>query len=384
MGPDRSYYDNYFGLLSDDSARLTKVPSGRPTRQQVIADFDRSLNDLWAVGGLPSPWEAEGIWDDIWQEETHHSTAMEGNTLVLRQVKVLLDEGRAVGNKELREYLEIEGYASAAKWVYDQAIRRNWDVQGATPPGLVSLSDLREIHTLVMGPVWRVFPPEGAGDQEGPGGFRECEVAPLREGFRPPPSITVRPELDDWLEGVGKGPPPDIHFLEYLADAHASFERVHPFRDGNGRVGRLVMNLLLVRNGAPPAILDKRVRAKYLRSLERADNGEPGPLAELLARSARDSVERFLLPALAGPQRLVPLRSLASEQLSHQALLSAAKRSRLQATKIGGAWYSSQHHVNEYRDGRQQGRRLEARAPMKPVASESEQPSGQFQIALTE
>lgn len=85
------------------------MPSGRPSRQQVIADFDRALNDLWAVGGLPSPWEAEGIWDNIWLEETHHSTAMEGNTLVLRQVKVLLDEGRAVGNKELREYLEIEG-----------------------------------------------------------------------------------------------------------------------------------------------------------------------------------------------------------------------------------------------------------------------------------
>ncbi|HEV2924727.1 MAG TPA: Fic family protein [Solirubrobacteraceae bacterium] len=358
------------------------MPSGRPSRQQVIADFDRALNDLWAVGGLPSPWESEGIWDDIWQEETHHSTAMEGNTLVLRQVKVLLDEGRAVGNKELREYLEIEGYAAAAKWVYDQAIRRNWEVEGATPPGLVSLTDLREIHTLVMGPVWRIFPPEGAGAKEGPGGFRECEVESLREGFRPPPSITVRPQLDQWLEVVGSGPQRGAHFLEYLADAHASFERVHPFRDGNGRVGRLVMNLLLVRNGAPPAILDKRVRAKYLRSLERADNGEPGPLAELLARSARDSVERFLLPALAGPQRLVPLRSLASE-LSHQALLSAAKRGRLQATKIGGGWYSSQHHVNEYRDSRQQGRRLPRdRPPRKRVPTEQEQPSGQYQIAL--
>ncbi len=357
------------------------MPSGRPSRQQVIADFDRALNDLWAVGGLPSPWESEGIWDDIWQEETHHSTAMEGNTLVLRQVKVLLDEGRAVGNKELREYLEIEGYAAAAKWVYHQAIRRNWDAESATPPGLVSLADLKEIHTLVMGPVWRIFPPEGAGITEGPGAFRECEVESLREGFRPPPWITVRPQLDEWLEVVGAGPHNGAHFLEYVAEAHASFERIHPFRDGNGRVGRLVMNLLLVRNGAPPAILDKRVRVKYLRSLERADNGESGPLAELIARSARDSVERFLLPALAGPQRLVPLRSLASKELSHQALLSAAKRGRLQATKIGGGWYSSQHHVNDYRDSRHQGRPAGDRPPTKRRI-EQEQPSGQFQIAV--
>lgn len=256
-------------------------------------------------------------------------------------------------------------------------------MHSATPPGLVTLADLREIHSLVMGPVWRIFPPDGAGTKEGPGGFRECDVASLREGFRPPPWITVRPQLDQWLEVVGRGPQGGAHFLEYLADAHASFERVHPFRDGNGRVGRLVMNLLLVRNGAPPAILDKRVRTKYLRSLERADNGEQGPLAELIARSARDSVERFLLPALAGPQRLVPLRSLASPQLSYLALLSAAKRGRLQATKIGGGWYSSQHHVKDYRDSRQQGRPLpKDTPPRKRAPSGQEQPSERFRIAL--
>jgi fido (protein-threonine AMPylation protein) len=331
---------------------------------------------------LPSPWEAEHIWEGIWQEETHHSTAMEGNTLVLKQVKALLDEGRAVGNKELREYLEIEGYAAAAKWVYDHAIRRNW-VADQPSTQLLNLGDLREIHQRVMEPVWQVFPPDGARPKEGPGGFRECDLEPLRKGLSVPTWTHVVPQLDGWIESASQGPAHNAHFLEWLADLHAAFERVHPFRDGNGRVGRLVMNLILVRNGAPPAILNKRVRAKYLRSLERADVGEPGPLAEILATSARESVERFLLPALAGPQRLVPLKSLASEDLSHLALLSAAKRQRLQAAKIGGEWYSSQHHVNEYRDSRQQGRRLlRDRPPRKRVPSEPEQPSEQFQIVL--
>ena len=72
-------------------------------------------------GGLPSPLEAEGIWRGIWLEEAHHSTAIEGNTLVLKQVEVLLAEGRAVGNKELSEYLEVRGYATAADWVYGTA-----------------------------------------------------------------------------------------------------------------------------------------------------------------------------------------------------------------------------------------------------------------------
>jgi hypothetical protein len=70
------------------------------------------------LGGLPSPVDAEGIWRRIWLEETHHSTAIEGNTLVLKQVEQLLAEGRAVGNKELAQYMEVRGYADAANWVY--------------------------------------------------------------------------------------------------------------------------------------------------------------------------------------------------------------------------------------------------------------------------
>lgn len=322
----------------------------------MLARFDRALNDLWAVGGLPLPIEAEGIWEGIWHEETHHSTAIEGNTLVLRQVQVLLKEGRAVGNKTLREYLEIEGYADAAKWVYAQAIRRDWSSREETPP-LITVTELRQIHQLVMEPVWSRFPPDEAKPEEGPGGFRRCEISPLREGLSPPTWPLVPSLVDEWIEQVCQGPADDRHFLEYLADVHATFERTHPFRDGNGRVGRLVMNLLLVRAGAPPAILYKRDRPKYLRALSKADDGEPGPLAELLARAVSHSVERFLLPALAGPHRLVPLRSLTTEDLSHVALLSAAKRGRLQATQIRGQWYSNKKCVDRYRSSRHQGRR---------------------------
>ncbi|HEY0496265.1 MAG TPA: hypothetical protein VGD48_10990 [Kutzneria sp.] len=73
-------------------------------------------------GGLPNPKEAQAIWDDIWHQEAHHSTALEGNTLVLREVEALLDSGRAVGAKSLKEYNEVRGYAEAAKWVYGQAL----------------------------------------------------------------------------------------------------------------------------------------------------------------------------------------------------------------------------------------------------------------------
>jgi hypothetical protein len=82
---------------------------GRPARATVYERLRIQIGDLRdRLGGLPSPVEAEGIWRGIWLEEAHHSTAIEGNTLVLKQVEQLLAEGRAVGNKELSEYMEVQ------------------------------------------------------------------------------------------------------------------------------------------------------------------------------------------------------------------------------------------------------------------------------------
>jgi Fic family protein len=101
------------------------------------------------MGGLPSPLEAADTWKGIWFEEAHHSTAIEGNTLVLKQVEQLLAEGRAVGNKELSEYLEVRGYADAADWVYGQAIEPGtWETSE-----LITLTEVRYVHEMAMRPV---------------------------------------------------------------------------------------------------------------------------------------------------------------------------------------------------------------------------------------
>ena len=331
---------------------------GRPSREQVYAAFERAISDLYAVGGLPHPVEAEGIWEGIWHEETHHSTAIEGNTLVLRQVRTLLEEGRAVGNKELREYLEIEGYADAAKWVYAQAIRRTWESAGeGQPRELMNITEVREMHRRVVEPAWNLFPPEPMDPREGPGAFRVSELEPLRAGLQPPVSADVQPQVRDWLAAINREWPKPATFVENLARFHAAFERIHPFRDGNGRVGRLILNLLLVRSGAPPAVIYKRDRPRYLKGLAQADKSDFGPLGELIARSVRVSVERHVLPALAGPMRLVPLGSLASEDLSRLALLSAAKRGRLRTVRMSDAYYSTGQWVDDYKGSRRRGRR---------------------------
>ena len=324
---------------------------GRPSRADVLRALDQAVEDLESVGGLPLPLEAESIWEGIWHEEAHHSTAIEGNTLVLREVERLLAEGKAVGSKELAEYLEVEGYAKAAQWVYAQAVDQSRDWSGAER---INLTELRQIHRLVVEPAWLHSPPEELGHREGPGSFRQHDIRPFTGGMTPPSFPEVPALVTDWLRDANRGPASDQHAMVFVADVHARFERIHPFRDGNGRVGRLATNLLLVRQGYPPAVIHKRDRTRYLNALRRADRGDPEPLAEMVARAVTDGIHRFLLPGLAGPHRLVPLRSLADAELSGNALAVAAKRGRLRAVRRTDQWYSSRQWVEEYKQRRYQ------------------------------
>jgi hypothetical protein len=307
------------------------------------------------AGGLPDPVVVADIWSDIWKEETHHSTAIEGNSLALAQVRALLEDGRASGGKELREYLEVQAYGDAARWVYTHARHGEFE----RPESLISETDVRRIHELVVSTVWAHFPPEPMYQDEGAGSYRRSVLEELRPGLSPAPAEDISPRLHNWVAAANDSV--DITgcrgLMERLADLHASFERVHPFRDGNGRVGRLVLNLLLVRHGYPPAIIYKRQRPLYLRALAKVDQGDPGLLAETLARSVTHSIERFLLPALAGPLAIVPITALADAELSRVALLSAAQRGRLRAYKQAGMWYSTRQWVDEYSASRHRGRK---------------------------
>src|SRR5699024_3730096 len=201
--------------------------------------LDTALDELrWRLGGLPTPEEAVYVWRDIWHLEAHHSTALEGNTLVIREVEALLDQGRAVGAKPLKEYMEVKGYSDAATWVYSQA--HNGD-QLSTDE-LVTLTELRQTHETLMAPVWQVAPHPEASERESPGNFREHDIHPFDGGMTPPSWSLVPSMVQDWIDmanGIGRrlrdpshGPLP-----EQFATLHNAFERVHPFVDGNGRVG---------------------------------------------------------------------------------------------------------------------------------------------------
>jgi len=187
--------------------------------------------------------------------------------------------------------------------------------------------------------------------------------------MKPPDHTQVPALIRDWVDDLASLPRDKSPIGEAIASRHAAFERIHPFIDGNGRVGRLLTNLLLVRLGYPPAIIQKRQRERYLKALAQADRGDAGPLGELIARAVIDNLTRFVMPAVAGPAKLVPLEALATKELTAVALRNAAQRSRLKAMRAAdGSWRSSRQWVEEYHADRY----ATLRQPRKGKASTKE------------
>jgi fido (protein-threonine AMPylation protein) len=297
-------------------------------------------------GYLPRAVEADEILRDIWIEDTYHSTSLEGNPLSKKQVARLLESGSVAGT--LTDALEVQGYGVAARWVYGQAFRHPKE-------GGVPIEVIRHIHELLIAPAWTVDPPR---DHSHPGDFRREAVTIAGSTVRTTPPGAIDGAIRDWIES--SSPRGDAeHELIHIANMHAWFERIHPFTDGNGRVGRLLLNFMLMQRGYPPAVLVATERRRYLDALGLADRDSPNALAELVARAIETSINRFLIPKLAGEVRLIPLSALAATcSYSASYLQTLAASGRLQAVREGRIWLSSRTWLEEYRDSRSpRGRR---------------------------
>jgi fido (protein-threonine AMPylation protein) len=308
-----------------------KTVHGRPSVEEVLARLDEEVALLHEhLGGLPRAVEADAILREIWIDDVHNSTAIEGNTMTRAQVEQVMEDRRA--SADLIEVLDVEGYARAADWAYREAQAREG----------VSLEVVSELHRLSMTLAWEVEPP---ATRDRPGSFRTTGVRV--GGVRVSEPTSVPADLADWSASTVARL--DVHPVVHAAVHHAWFERIHPFVDGNGRVGRLVLNFLLIQAGYPPAVILKEQRRRYLDALRLADRGNPSPLAEVVARALSDALARFLIPNLAGEAKLVPLSSLAaSGPYSAEYLRQLAGRGRLKVVREGRLYLSSRRWLDEY------------------------------------
>jgi len=295
---------------------------------RLAADLERERTALGRLGPPPQAAEDEAFVDEVWA-----STALAGSPLRRAEVAALMGRGLAVGDRPFDAYVLVADYGEAARFV-----RAAPGVERRRP--YLREKEIVELHALAT----RRAP--GAR----PGTWRTKTMPPFPSGMVVPPPWLVPREIAAFVERHGAGPPAGTSPVAWVAAAHARFERIHPFATANGRVGRLVANLLLRRLGLPPLIVTPRDRSRYLAALRRADAREPWPLAELFARSLLAGVVR-LRAAHPANDALVPLADLAPAR-ERAALYKAAQRGRLITLRRGGTLFSTPAWVAEYRASR--------------------------------
>ena len=256
---------------------------------------------------------------------TYHSNAIEGNSLTLKETRLVLEDGITIGGKSLRDHLEATNNAKAFEWVWDLAKSR-----------------LRLDHSLLQGLHGMVT--QGILDSAGQYRMQQVWIGGARH--IPPKATNVIPLLDSLFADLPTIQEPVLQSI-YL---HHRLAYVHPFLDGNGRVARLAANLALMSARYPPIVFRVSDRLRYYRHLQAADDGKLQPFARFVLRALDESLTGFL--AVLEPERaLVPLRALAKRSTYSQEYLSLrARQGVLAAVKIEGSWYSSRKALSDYRE----------------------------------
>ena len=190
---------------------------------------------------------------------TYTSNAIEGNTLTESETKVIIEDGITIGGKSIREHFEAIGHAKAYDHIYSLLDRS------------ISEDDVLFLHRLFFEQI----------DPENAGRYRQRNVIITGTDYMPPDHHKVPALMKEHIKNLNKTAK-NQHVLEQASDLHAEFEAIHPFTDGNGRIGRLLLSILSMKNGYCPIIIPPIKRAKYVAAMKKSNKGDMGTLRTFL------------------------------------------------------------------------------------------------------
>jgi Fic family protein len=205
------------------------------------------------------PTDLEKYKEEFEVRYVYNTTAIEGNTLTLKETALVLDQGLAPKTKELREIHEVENY----KRLRDYINRYKGDI---------TIKFMCKLHEYIQRNI----------DDDGAGCIRRIPVGITGSHWEPPPAIVVEEELEELIEWY-KENKRSIHPVEIAGIFHHKYLQIHPFKDGNGRVARELLNFILKKNDYPPIVIPVKRRQEYMEFLEEADNGDIIPLIKFIS-----------------------------------------------------------------------------------------------------
>lgn len=179
---------------------------------------------------------------------TYSSNALEGNSLTESETKVILEDGLTVGGKPLRDILEAVGHSNAYDFMWETVKSEK-----------ITEEDIRMFHNLFYEMI----------DKKNAGIYRKQRVFISGSAYSLPDPEKVSGLMRQMVDHMNKIRK-DLHPVEFAVKLHKEFIYIHPFIDGNGRVARILMNLVLLQSGYPVVIIPPILRSEYIAALEKA------------------------------------------------------------------------------------------------------------------
>ena len=214
--------------------------------------------------------ELERLNEEFVTEYTYNSNAIEGNTLTLRETDMVL-RGLTIDKKPLSHHLEAIGHKEAFDYVVS-LVQQNEPLTGRI---------IKEIHYLVL-----------ADKKEDRGVYRRIPVSIMGAAHEPVQPYLIQPKMEKLLSDYSKD---ETHIVSRLARFHIEFEAIHPFIDGNGRTGRLLVNLELMKAGFPPIDIKFADRVSYYNAFDEYHvKHNLGAMEQLFAKAINERLDFYI------------------------------------------------------------------------------------------
>lgn len=237
------------GILKEVDKLQEEINSYRPLSANIL----KQLKEYYRVG------------------LTYASNALEGNSLTETETKVVLEDGITVGGKPVRDYYEALGHSQAYDYIHKLAKAKGF-----------AENDIKKLHKLFYHRI----------DEAKAGKYRKEKVFISGSKYTLPGPEKV-PELMNGLMSRVNGWDKRNHPVEYAALAHKELAFIHPFIDGNGRVARLLMNLILLQKDYCIAIIPPILRGDYIQALEKAHTDDKD-FRKFVAAAVRETQKDYL------------------------------------------------------------------------------------------